>query len=130
MPIKLLPMVATAFLTFFIAADAAERLPYDAERFAAAQESGKPILIDISAAWCPTCKRQKPIIESVVQQPAYDDLMVFDVDFDAQKDVVRRFGATMQSTLIVFRGKDEKGRSVGGTDAVSIARLVASSVSP
>ena len=132
MPIKLLPMVAAAFLTSFItiAAEAAERSPYDAARFVAAQEFAKPILVDISADWCPTCKQQKPIIEGLIQQPAYAGLMVFDVDFDSQKDVVRRFGANMQSTLIAFRGKIEKGRSVGDTNAASIAKLVASSVSP
>jgi thioredoxin 1 len=70
MPIKLLPMFAAAFVTAFIAvaADAAEQLPYDAAHFVVAQGAGKPILIDISAPWCPTCKLQKPIIASLIQQ--------------------------------------------------------------
>ena len=34
----------------------AER-PYEAGAFAAAQEAGKPILIDVTASWCPTCAR-------------------------------------------------------------------------
>ena len=132
MPFKLVPMVAAAFVTAFmaIAAEAAERLPYDSARFVAAQDAGKPILIDISASWCPTCKQQKPIIDSLIQQPAYAGLSVFDVNFDNQKDVVRWFGATSQSTLIALRGKSEKARSVGDTNPTSIGSLIAATLTP
>ena len=51
--------------------------------------------------------------------------MVFRVDFDSQKDAVKRFGARMQSTLITFKDGKETGRSVGDTDPASIAALVA-----
>ena len=37
------------------------------------------------------------------------------IDFDSQKDLVNRFGARMQSTLITFKGDKEEGRSVGDT---------------
>ena len=47
------------------------------------------------------------------------------VDFDSQKDAVRRFGAPMQSTLIAFKGGRETGRSVGDTNPQSIAALLA-----
>jgi thioredoxin 1 len=49
---------------------------------------------------------------------------VIHVDFDAQKDAVRKFGALMQSTLIVFKGGRETGRSVGDTNPDSIAALL------
>ena len=49
---------------------------------------------------------------------------MFKVDFDSQKDVVRAMGAQMQSTLIVFRGKDERGRSTGQTDPGVIRALL------
>lgn len=49
---------------------------------------------------------------------------MFDVDFDTQKSVVRGFGATMQSTLIAFKGGREVGRSVGDTRKPSIERLL------
>ena len=57
-------------------------------------------------------------------EPKFTDLMIFDVDFDHQKDVVRSFGAQLQSTLIVFRGDEEVGRSVGDTERASIAALL------
>ena len=42
------------------------------------------------------------------------------VDFDTQTDVVRSLGANSQSTLIVFRGRNELSRSVGVTDPKAI----------
>jgi thioredoxin 1 len=46
------------------------------------------------------------------------------IDFDSQKDLVQRFGARMQSTLIAFKGSKEEARSVGDTDRKSIAALL------
>jgi hypothetical protein len=40
------------------------------------------------------------------------------------KPVVKQFGAQMQSTLIVFKGTAEQGRSVGDTKQGSIAALL------
>ena len=98
--------------------------PYSAEAFKAAQASGGPILVEIHADWCPTCKAQLPILEKLTSDPKFRDLKVFRVDFDAMKPVVKEFGARMQSTLIVFKGASEKGRSVGDTAQASIAALL------
>jgi thioredoxin 1 len=103
---------------------AGERGVFDQKAFAAAQAQGKSILIDISAPWCPTCSAQKPIIEELAAKLQYSNLAIFDVDFDSQKDVVRSFGAQSQSTLIVFKGNRETGRSVGSTDAIEIDGLM------
>ena len=113
-------------LVGFGSANAAERKVFDATSFAAAEASGARILVDISATWCPTCKAQKSIIDSLADLPANKDLVIFAVDFDSQKSVVRDFGAQMQSTLIAFKGSAETGRSVGDTDPDSIAALVGS----
>lgn len=106
-------------------AAAAEHVPYTQAAFEAAQAQGRPILIDVYAPWCPTCRAQEPVIERLTAAPAYADLIVFRVDFDSQKDVLRRFGAQRQSTLIAFRGRNETGRSVGVTAYFEIERLLA-----
>ena len=99
--------------------------PYTPAAFKAAQSAGEPVLIEIHADWCPTCKAQTPIIQRLAADPKFAKLKIFRVDFDGQKDVVKQFGATMQSTLIVFNGPTEKGRSVGDTKEASIASLLA-----
>jgi thiol-disulfide isomerase/thioredoxin len=106
------------------AARAAEVSPFTPEAFAAAQASDRPILVAIQAPWCPTCAAQKPILQQIEAEGAYKDLRVLLVDFDTQKDIVRQMGATMQSTLVVFHGKQEVARSVGDTDAASIRATV------
>jgi thiol-disulfide isomerase/thioredoxin len=98
--------------------------PFDAKAFAAAQEAGKPILIAIHASWCPVCKAQKPILSELMAEPKFKDLVYFIIDFDSQKDLVQRFGAQKQSTLIAFKGPNEQGRSVGDTNRQSIAALL------
>ena len=109
-------------------ASAAERKVFDTASFEEAQQRGQRILVDISATWCPTCKAQKPIIDSLAEQPVNKDLVIFAVDFDSQQSVVREFRAQSQSTLIAFQGKTETGRSVGDTDPDSIAALVRSTL--
>jgi thiol-disulfide isomerase/thioredoxin len=124
--IRLPSLVAAIVLStvFAFGAEAAETLKYNAKAFAAAQAAGKPILVEIQAPWCPTCKAQTPILGNLEKQDKFRNLMVFHVDFDSQKDAVKAFGARMQSTLITFKGSTETGRSVGDTDPASIAALL------
>ena len=119
-------IVATAFTTAGVSGAAAANspVPYSAEAFKAAQASGSPILIEIHADWCPTCKAQKPILDKLTADPKFKDLKIFRVDFDSMKPVVFELGANMQSTLIVFKGATEQGRSVGDTEEASIAALL------
>ena len=118
-----LALVATtlALGSVFAVAEAAETQPFTQKAFAAAQAAGRPILVEITAPWCPTCKAQHPILGALTGQPKFKDLAIFDVDFDHQKDVVRALHATMQSTLVVYHGASEVARSVGDTDKASIA---------
>ncbi|SFG91973.1 thioredoxin family protein [Methylobacterium gossipiicola] len=105
-------------------ARAGEVVPFEAEAFAAAQAAGRPILVEVSAPWCPICKTQKPILARLAAEPRFKDLVIFDVDFDSRKDVLRRLDARMQSTLIAFKGAAETGRSVGETQPEWIEGLL------
>jgi thioredoxin-like negative regulator of GroEL len=98
------------------------------QSFAQAQQEGRPILVHINAGWCPTCARQRPILQTLEAAPEFKELLVFRVDFDTQKDVVRQFAANMQSTLIAFHGARETARSVGETNPDAISALVHSTL--
>ena len=121
----LLALAAIGALLVFQPAGAAERAPFEAQAFAAAQAAGKPVLVEVTAPWCPTCKAQQPILAELEAAPEHAGLAVFEVDFDSQKDALRALGAQQQSTLIVFKGSEEVGRSVGDTNRDSIAALLA-----
>ncbi|OKO82165.1 thioredoxin family protein [Bradyrhizobium sp. AS23.2] len=97
--------------------------PFDAKAFQASQAAGKSILVDVTAPWCPTCKQQKPIVQEIEKE--HPDLVVYDVDFDTAKDVLRQFRVQHQSTLIVFKGQREVARSIGETDPAPLRSLVA-----
>ena len=116
--------VALATASLFSPASAGSAVPFTTEAFKAAQASGGPILIEIHADWCPTCKAQKPILDKLTAEPKFKDMKIFRVDFDSMKPEVKAFGAQMQSTLIVFNGATERGRSVGDTKEQSIAALL------
>ena len=101
---------------------------FDPTAFEAAQRAGKPVLIEVAAPWCPTCKAQRPILSLLGKDPRFKDLVAFQIDFDTQKDLLRKFDVRMQSTLISFKGTKEVGRSTGDTNAASIEALLSKSI--
>lgn len=96
-------------------ADASAPVPFDQQAFDAAQKAGKPILVEITAPWCPACKAQAPILTKLRMEARFKNLETFTIDFDSEKALMRKFGAKLQSTLICFRGATETGRSIGET---------------
>ncbi len=108
---------------FAFPARAAEEIPYTAAAFDSARDAGKSIVVVVHASWCPTCRAQKPILAKLEGDEMFKSVVVFHVDFDAQKDALRRFRVRMQSTLIAFKGATETARSVGDTDANSVSQL-------
>lgn len=107
---------------------AGEIKPFNQKDFDSLTASGKPVVLDISATWCPTCKQQKPILEGLMNQPAYKDVTLMNIDFDANKPTLKKFKVAMQSTLVAFKGAKEVGRSVGDTTPEGIEGLIKKSV--
>ncbi|GEP00170.1 thioredoxin family protein [Methylobacterium haplocladii] len=120
----LLALAALFTLGLAPPARAGESVAYTPDAFAAAQKAGKPILVEVSAPWCPICKTQKPILARLAKDPRFKDLQIFDIDFDSQKPALRTFDARTQSTLIAYKGGTEVGRSVGETQPEWIEGLL------
>lgn len=121
---SLLGGLVAVILLGVLPASAAEWKHFTTEEFAVAQAADKPILIDVFAAWCPTCRAQNPILVQLTRQPKFKDMVVFKIDFDTQKDDLWALNVRTQSTLIVFKGKKEVGRSVGDTSEISIEGML------
>jgi len=117
-----------ATLTFGPLASAMSPQTYTQQAFAAAQAAGKPILLHITAPWCPTCKAQRPILSKLEATPKFKDMVVLDIDFDTSKPLLRKLHVAQQSTLIVYKGKTEVGRSTGDTDPASIETLLGKAI--
>ena len=99
--------------------------PYEQSLFDRLQAQGQPTLIWIHADWCPTCKAQGQILPTLLDRPELRAITVLKVDFDSQKPLVRHFRAIQQSTLVMYRGGREVGRSIGDTNPASLRALLA-----
>jgi peroxiredoxin/thiol-disulfide isomerase/thioredoxin len=88
-----------------------------ASAFAAAQAEDKVIVVDVHADWCPTCRRQAPILAGLLAgEPALADVVALKVDFDRDRDFLVTHRVLQQSTILVFQGTAETARSIGETD--------------
>jgi thioredoxin 1 len=114
-------LALAAVLSLGLAVNAAQ--PYDEKSFDEAQAAGKTVLIDVTASWCPTCKKQAPIIGAIEKERP--NLVVYEVDFDTAKDLLRRLQVRAQSTLIVYKGPKEVARSTAETDPGRLRALIA-----
>ena len=121
-------LAMAAALSLGSPASAADKKPFDQKAFEQAQAAGKPILVEVTAPWCSTCKAQAPILSRLKSEPRFKDVVSFNIDFDSQKDLLKTFGVRMQSTLIAFKGKQEAGRSTGDTNPASIEALLAKAI--
>jgi thioredoxin 1 len=117
-------MAVTALVLTAGSAWAFEEKPFDMSAFKAAQSEGKPILVDAYADWCPVCRAQHQVFEGLKQNPKYEKLTLFRIDYDNQKDALQAFKVQKQGTLIAFKGDKETGRSLGDTKAASIEALL------
>ena len=52
-------------VSFAPVASATDKKPFDQAAFDAAQAAGKPILVEVTAPWCPTCKAQAPTLSKL-----------------------------------------------------------------
>ena len=115
-------LVVSAILGVLIspAAQAAELLPFNDARFEEARKAGKPIVLQVTATWCGPCQRRRKVVSGILENPAFRDLVIFDADFDANKDALVKLNAHTVTTLVIYRDSAEILRSSGQTrpDAV------------
>lgn len=108
----------------FSVASFAESLPYNDAKFEADLKSGKSIVVAVHAPWCSTCRAQAPVLKEELSKKEFQNITALYVDFDSQKEVLKKLGVRRQSTLIVFKDGKEVGRSLGDTTAFGIESLL------
>ncbi len=121
-----LAMLALAALSA-APARAFEIQPYAKDAAQAAIASGKPVVIEVYASWCPICQSQASAVEAMKAEPAYKDLAFFRVDFDAQKEVVKALHSP-RATLITYRGGKEVSRASWGATPEEVATVLMQAV--
>jgi thiol-disulfide isomerase/thioredoxin len=102
--------------------------PYSATNFSRAQAAGATIVVDVHADWCPTCRAQQPTLEALRAEPRLGNVIFVKVNFDTDKDFLRRFRIPRQSTVLVFKGTRETARSVAETRPQQLRAAVLSGI--
>lgn len=113
-----------AFSSMVFALEGAET--YQADQFKHAQDQGKMIVVDIYKDGCGTCLKQVPALEAAREM--YPDAQFFRVDFASDDEAVKKFRAIKQSTIIVYRGTEERGRSMGETNKDKLLKMISNGV--
>ena len=126
MYLNLKTLVASALLAVLIspAAHAAGLLPFDTVRFEEARQSGKPVVLQVTASWCGPCQRLRKVVGGLLENPEFKDLVIFDADFDANKDALVKVKARTVTTLVIYRDNSEILRSSGETRPDAVKALL------
>jgi len=74
-------------------------------------ESGTPVLVDFTAAWCPPCRVMKPVLAELADER--DDLRIVALDVDADQRTAAEYGVLSMPTFILFKDGREVQRLVG-----------------
>ena len=69
------------------------------------------------------CKKQQPIVDRLSTDAKYAKVAVFRADFDKDKELLKQMKISQQGTLIAFKGKSEKTRTVGDTEEAGIRKI-------
>ena len=82
--------------------------PKSKEEFEAIIKSGKPVLVDFSAAWCGPCQMMGPMLEEMTTSyKNINDVEIVKVDIDELKEVATELGIMSVPTFKLYNKKGE-----------------------
>lgn len=110
-PKFLLPLLFATMLA--IPAWALDVVPYEADGFARARSSGKVTAIQFHSGWCPVCVMQERGVRALKDDRALEQVTVYQADYFKEEALRKRFNVSSFSTLVVFRGEQERARTTG-----------------
>ncbi|GAA1292746.1 thioredoxin-1 [Planotetraspora silvatica] len=64
--------------------------------------SGKPVLVDFWAEWCPSCRMVAPVLEEIAEEYG-DRVTVASINFDENPEIAAKYGILGLPTLNLYR---------------------------
>lgn len=120
-------IVGALLLASATLSQALEVKPYTPAALAAAEKADQPVALHFRADWCPTCRAQDKVLQSLEADKSLK-LTVLAVNYDTEKALKRQFRVNAQSTLIVLHGPKEVARLVGDTSTQGIRAALAAAL--
>ena len=87
-------------------------------------KNGEKLIVEFWAEWCGPCKVMKPIFERVSNSNENDDIKMYTMNIDLNKEAAIGFGIRSIPTIKVFNGGSVIGTKVGMLNEASIKDLV------
>jgi rhodanese-related sulfurtransferase len=81
----------------------------------------KVVLVDVSATWCPPCKKMKPVIDSLVQSGSKPFTLV-EIDGGGQTELIKQLAVEAFPTFIIYKNGKETWRTSGVTDPAELVK--------
>lgn len=97
--------------------------PFSDQAFTAAQAQGRTIVVETYARWCLPCRIQSPILERLLSQADFRDMVILRIGEQTPNAIWRRFQLHGYGNLIVFRGSTEFARGTPTSEVAVIALL-------
>lgn len=116
---------ALAALLFALPALALDIVPYQAEKFTQARAAGKVTAIQFHSGWCPICVMQERGLKALQEDRSLDQATVFQADFFKEEALRKQFNVTSFSTLVIFKGVEERARTTGDSRPEQLKPLFA-----
>ena len=92
------------------------------EIFNQAKEDGKTIVINSYEKWCVTCGKQIKILNEAEQK--FKNIVFLSYEQSKNKDIAKLLNIDFWTTIIVFKGNEEKARIIGQTDKDEIYKAI------
>lgn len=80
----------------------------------------KTVLVDVSAKWCPPCKKMKPIVEALQKEGN----TVVEIDGGDQTELCKQLHVTGFPVFIVYKNGVEVSRTEGLTEASKLKEML------
>lgn len=100
-------------------------VPYDADGFARARGEGRVTAIQFHSGWCPICVMQERGVKALQDDRSLARVTVFQADYFKEEALRKRYNVASFSTLVVFRGEQERARTTGDFRAEQLRQLFA-----